>query len=374
MPLSIFIDALPYSEIKANYTDWFENMQVAELVPNIAYSSSLHWQLYCNKYPDERGVLVDWSKESEQNKLVNLISTMLSPLDMVDSIGFLSRKVLDRLVFRRNLFANIPYKFRKYFIEKGQYLFWDEKIYRQEEIFDGYSVISQDEGHLSFEETIKKFKNSVESNEKDIFAVFGFADSLGHSVRRGELYSNRLKPYMDALKEVVSDYKIRNPQEEILIISDHGMSTVEQTVDFELEKIFGKQSTDTYIAYCDTAVMCVWTEDEVLQKKICEFLKTREEGHLLTEDERKMYGATDRKFGNIIYILREGKVFYESWFGKSVVKANSDGYGMHGFWPEREARDQMACVILIDGKRKLNSLYNYPQAHQVIKEVMKGGM
>ncbi len=372
MPLSVFIDALPYNEIKANYTNWFDNMQVAELVPNIAYSSSLHWQLYCDKYPDDRGVLVDWAKEPEKNKLINLISTILSPLDNMGCLGFLSRKVLDRIVFRRNVFANVPYKFRKHFTEKGQYLFWDVNTYSQEEVFDGYCVVSQDEGHLSFEQTMEKLRNCVEKKHKDIFAVFGFADSLGHTVRRGELYSSRLKVYMDDLQKVISDYKSNYPEEEVLIISDHGMSTVEDTVDFELEKNFGRQSTQTYIAYCDSAVMCIWTEDKSLEKKLCEYLKTREEGHLLTENERNIYGATDRKFGNIIYILKEGKVFHENWFGKSVVKSGSDGYGMHGFWPDREARDQMACVVLIDGKRHLNDLYDYPQAHEVIKAVMKG--
>ena len=62
MPLSIFIDALPYNEIVSNYKNWFSDMQISELIPNIAYSSSLHWQLYCNKYPDERGIMVDWVK------------------------------------------------------------------------------------------------------------------------------------------------------------------------------------------------------------------------------------------------------------------------------------------------------------------------
>ena len=54
MPLSIFVDALPFNEMKENYEKELSSMQIAELVPNIAYSSSLHWQLYCNKYPDDR--------------------------------------------------------------------------------------------------------------------------------------------------------------------------------------------------------------------------------------------------------------------------------------------------------------------------------
>jgi hypothetical protein len=45
MPLSLFCDALPYSEMSVQYKDWFDKLQLAPLMPNIAYSSSLHWQL-----------------------------------------------------------------------------------------------------------------------------------------------------------------------------------------------------------------------------------------------------------------------------------------------------------------------------------------
>lgn len=370
MPLSIFIDALPYNEIKSNYDGWFKGLQTGELLPNIAYSSSLHWQLYCDKYPDQRGVLVDWTRHPESKKAVKIISTLLSPLDHIGSLGLLSRKVLDRLVFRRNMFANIPYRFRKLFTEKGQYLFWDERIYRQEDVFEGYTVISQDEGHISFEKTIEKLLNAVNGGDKNIFAVFGFADALGHKCRRGEIYSARLKPYMDELKKVIEIYKNRYPEEEILIVSDHGMSTVENKIDIELQKRFGRQGVNSYIAYCDTAIMCIWSKD--MSQDIAEYLKTRREGHLLTEQEREFYGATDRKFGDLIYILREGNVFADNWFGKSIKKPNPDGEGMHGFWPEREAKDQMACIMLLSNKRNLQGLYNYREAHKLIRYVMKG--
>ena len=93
MPLSLFCDALPYSEMSVQYKDWFDKLQLAPLMPNIAYSSSLHWQLYCNKYPDERGILVDWVRESEKNKAVRILSTILRPLDVNETLGWFSRKV-----------------------------------------------------------------------------------------------------------------------------------------------------------------------------------------------------------------------------------------------------------------------------------------
>ena len=371
MPLSIFIDALPYTEITAQYADWFPDMQFAELQPNIAYSSSLHWQLYCNKYPDERGVLVDWAKTPEKNRAVRFLATVLRPLDCIGDLGLYSRKFLDRVVFRSGKFANIPYKFRKDFSECGKYLFWDEKTYRQEKIFDGYTVISQDEGHISFEETVEKLEAAIRSGDRNIFVATGFTDQLGHKCRRGEIYHKRVKPYMDTMHRVIAAYRVQNPQEEVVIISDHGMSTIAEKVNFELEKQFGRQSKKSYIAYSDSAIMCIWCADTDLQARLAAYLDTRKEGHLLTEAERTKYKATDRKFGDLIFNLREGYVFAENWFGKSIRKPSPDGAGMHGFWPELAAGDQMACILLINGKRTLDTLYDYPKANALLETIMQ---
>ena len=371
MALSLFCDALPYNEMINYYSNWFEGMQIACLIPNIAYSSSLHWQLYCDKYPDERGALVDWVKEPEKDSLIRVISTILQPLDVFQELGWFTRKVLDKFCFRRNAFANIPFRFRKDFTQKGTYLFGDNNTYRKEEMFQNWLVVSQDEGHKSFEETISCLKKAIESKQRNIFAAFGFPDSIGHSCRRGELYSKRLKDHMDVLHGVIRHYLSTYPDEPILIISDHGMSTVHHRVDIGLEKIFGRQSKKRYIAYSDSAVMCVWCENEQLREKIKCYLNTIPYGHLLTEEERSHYRATDQKFGDFLFILREGNVFKRNWFGVGARKQRAEGVGMHGFWPEKSALDQMATVALINSDIRLKDSYNYEEAYSLIRKIMK---
>lgn len=377
MALSIFADALPFTEVENNYHDWFPDIQIGELIPNIGYSSSLHWQLYCNKYPDDRGILLDWKKVPEKNKLVRFLSTFLSPLDRTDLPGLIVRKALDRKVFKRNVFANIPFKFRKEFSDCGKYLFWDKDTYGEEPIFAGYNVVSQDEGHLSFDATIEKYYKTLEEENPNIFLNTGFADALGHTIARGERYSAKLKPYMDIMHKVISDYLFRFPNEEVLIISDHGMSTVKHRVEYPFEALFGHQSEHSYIVYSDSCFICIWCYDKSIQTKIEQYLASKEEGHLMKNDEKKLYRATNPVFGDIIYVLREGYCCENSWFGKELkgrFKRNShrDGSGMHGFWPERSSRDQMASVILINGKRNIEELYTYPTVNKLISQVMQG--
>ena len=370
MPLSIFIDALPFNEVEKNYSNWFEKEQIAELIPNIAYSSVLHWQLYCNKYPDERMRFVDWQKVPEKSKMVRMVSTLLRPVDSIKPIAFILRKGFDRVLFRRNALANVPFKFRNDFSEQSEYLFWDKRTYSKEDNFQGYHVISQDEGHISFDDFLKTASDVIISKEKNIFLCIGEIDHQGHMCARGEKYSKRIHVYMSEVKRLIEQYLRINPQEEILIVSDHGMSTIYNYVDFELEKHFGKQSKKTYIAYTDSCIMCVWSDNQQLKMRIQEYLSTRTEGHLLTNQERLHYKSTSKQFGDLIYILKEGNCFKTSWFGCSIRK-HPDGQGMHGFWPDRAAKDQMAVIILVNSQRKLKSVYSYREAYELISSIMQ---
>lgn len=371
MALSIFIDALPYSEVKAEYSNWFANEQIAELQPNIAYSSVLHWQLYCDKYPDDRMKFVDWQKVPESSRLVRVIATLLRPFDSISPLSFFLRKSFDRVIFKKNALANVPFKFRKDFSEQSEYLFWDKAVYSRERNFKDYLVVSQDEGHLSFEQTLERADKAIESTQKNIFLCIGEIDHQGHLCARGREYTRRIHRYMDSIQRVIQKYIDLNPNEEVLIVSDHGMSTINKYVDFEIEKQFGKQSKKTYIAYCDSCVMCIWVADSRLRNEIRDYLLTHREGHLLTEEERKYYRATNRQFGDLIFILKEGYCFKNSWFGCSIRK-HPDGQGMHGFWPERAAKDQMASIILIKGQRKISDFYTYKDAYKLISSVMQG--
>lgn len=370
MALSIFADALPFSEIESKYSNWFEGQQVGKLLPNIAYSSSLHWQLYCDKYPDERGVLVDWCMEKEKKISVKAISRIFGFMDYTGDIGIIFKKVLSKFIYRKNEFANIPFRFRADFTEKGKYLFWSSDTYRKEHIFDRFIMVSQDEGHITYDATIAKLHSAISSGAKDIFLNTGFADGIGHVNKRGEIYSKTLALGMEKLRKEIAYYLEKNPQEEVLLVSDHGMSTVKNRVNFNLEKHFGKQCKSTYIAYSDSCVMCVWVFREDLRKPIVGFLASRQEGHLLTEEERRYFRATDKKFGDYLFILKEGNCFSHNWFGKSFKKPSPNGSGMHGFWPEWSAYDQLATVILINGKRQIAEQYTYPEAHKLIKEIM----
>ncbi len=369
--LSLFVDALSYSYLKEHFIGDMPNVQVAPMIQNVGYSSSLHWELYNNIYPDDHGYFVDWVKENESNKLICLISDMLAFTDYFGNLGVYLRKVLNRYIFRKNLFANIPFRFRKYFSCKSDYLFWDKKNYGRYKLFDSYVFAMQDEGKKSFDENLALLKQHVENGEKNIFGVFGEVDAIGHTLPRGSEYDAKVDSCMRKLFQVIDLYRTKQPDKSILIVSDHGMSTINNLVDVDLEKKFGRASKKTYIAYSDTAIMCVFCETLSLKEQMEDYLSQFEYGHVLSDEERKLYGISDKKFGDIIFNLKEGYGFADNWFGKSIRRNYNFHVGMHGFWPEWTSKDQLASVVLINGKEKLAERYNYRSACELINEVMK---
>ena len=371
MPLSIFVDALSYTYLCEQYKALAPDADLAPLRPNIGYSSVLHWQLYCNRYPDARGTFVDWTKKPESKRSVRVLCRLLQPLDHVAPLGWFSRKVLDRVFFRSNTFANIPYRFRPLFSNCGKYLFFDGKNLENEENFAGYSAVLQDEGHRSLTDCMDEFLNLIQRDTKNIFLSFGFADQIGHTCQRGKEYDARLQEPVRMLFDGIAQYHKRFVQEEILLVSDHGMSTVQQSVQINLQQHFGKESSKTYFCYRDTAVMCVFASKEALKKQLAEYLKNLPYGHLLTEQQRERYGVTDPKFGDLIFILHEGFVFEDNWFGKAARRTSRCG-SSHGVWHGESLCDQTASVMLISQKRALQPFYEYPQAYELIRSVMQG--
>lgn len=369
MPLSIFSDALSYVTCRTLAREnpaW----QTTGLFPDPGYSSCLHWKLYCDRSPDERGVFVDWAREPEERKWVRAVSFFCRPLDLWPWLGIFSRKVLNRLT--HGAFANIPYRFRPLFSNRSRYLFRSAETYGKESIFSGYRVISQDEGNPPFSVTLSAMRNAIAQNEKNLFVVFHFADELGHRFPRGQAYDEAVLPLARQMLRAAEEYHQKFPEEEILILSDHGMSTVRERVNLDLERRFGRQSRKTYFAYRDTAVLSVWAAEDPLRREIAAYLREQSVGHLLTVEERRQYGVCDGRFGDLLFILRDGAVFSDSWMGVSLSPPPVGTYGMHGFWCEPGQEEAMAGVLLYSGRHLPEDALRYPAAYALARDVMQG--
>lgn len=370
MPLSIFADGLPFSS-RALTACLPQEMRRACLVPNVGYSASLHRQLYADQYPDDTGVLVDWVHEREASAAVRISAALLSPLDVIPPLGVAARKVLDRLL-RRSVFANIPFRHRAAFSHKGSYLFRSQSFYGTLPLLCGYCVISQDEGNRTFDEAMCLLNSAIAAGERDIFFVTGIFDALGHTCARGDAYEQRITPALTALGAAISAYRAQHPHEEVLLLSDHGMSTLQKRVRLRLDGVLTRRERRRCTVYTDSCMACVFCEDSEVRQRVAAYLDTLPFGHRLDGRERALYRVRDPRFGDELFLLREGFVFADSWFGVSWRPRPQAGEGMHGFYPEKAAVDQLACVALLSEHRALQTCYDYPSAHALVCAVMQG--
>lgn len=370
MPLSLFLDALPYTLIRDSYRDWLRDQQTAPVLPGIGYSANLHWQLYCGAYPDDMGFFTDWIEAREPDQGICRTADALQFLDKAPLLGGLSRKVLNRLPRFRGCFANIPYRYRAQFCNRANYLFLHTETLAEVDLFAGYTAVLQDETQAAPEETCARISAEIETGNRKIFGAFSFPDTLGHRGPREERYRQRMRPPMECVRAVTEQYRSAFPEEEVLLISDHGMSAVAREVDAARDLGIGEESGD-YVAFYDAEILKIYLNRESSRPALSARLADSPFGHLLTEEERTRAHVTDRRFGDLIFILKEPYSFARHWFGWNLFGPKS-GYGMHGFWPEQAVSDHTAVAILISGKRTLLPAYDSAGIHGLIRSVMKG--
>ncbi|HPQ48181.1 MAG TPA: alkaline phosphatase family protein [Clostridia bacterium] len=371
MPFCIFMDALSFSY--AYNMNLGSDVQIAGLKPDVGYSSNLHWQLFCNMYPDEIGFFTDWSRKPEPDRAIRMAAGSLKFLDGMKYPALIAKRVLGITFFKgRSGFANIPFRFRKDFRFDADYLFNDCSRLLQNRQFMDYSMVIEKTDTADLGDVIGQFDNHLKNNEKKIFCALSFPDYIGHKTGPGEEFNSRMKPLIKSIKDMIEGYVSLWPHEPILIVSDHGMSRVNEKIDIGLEKVFGRQGNSTYIAFRDSEIMRVYSGDKHLLAQIGRYLEECSQGHLMTESERVHYGVTSTDFGDLIFILHEGYSFRDNWYGKSLRPDKGRYGGGHGFWPFSLSDDGKAVLMLMNSDIRLDDEYDYKKAYTLISSIMGG--
>ena len=178
---------------------------------------------------------------------------------------------------------------------------------------------------------LARARKLVEHNHKLRFwyLKFNSLDHLGHkfgpapSAFEEEL--NKLDMYTE---EIVSFLQRKRPDLDVLVLADHGMSEVHETIDVleNLGQLRSKMYKD-YIAFVDSTMIRFWFFTKKTQQEICERLQQIKGGHILTNSEKRLLKIPlDQKYGETIYVLDEGYIFHPCFFhSKSIVN------GMHGY-------------------------------------------
>ena len=206
------------------------------------------------------------------------------------------------------------------------------------------------------------------SNSDFYFIYFSEFDECQHLHCGDEdVISRKLQWYEDSIRKLYYASKDRDSNSTMIICSDHGMAEVIDHVDImsHLNDLNINLAED-YLAVYDSTMVRFWCFNDNAREVITSLLLKLDCGSILTDNELKDMGVfEDRRYGEIIFLLDEGKIVYPGMMG------NWRPRGMHGYHPdcpssyavflsEREPEAEPECITDIHGivKRVMSTMFS----------------
>ena len=341
LPLFIMIDAMGWEILRDDPfgKNFAPNRKKLESV--FGYSSTCVPSILSGHWPDEH-----------YNWCYFVYDPKNSPFRSLRWLRWLPAAVTSRRIFRRYLtkFVKVQLKFRGYFDLynipfKFIHLFdFTEKksplqpkgMNRGPNIFD---FLVENKIPYFVTDTTK----SEEQNRDDIIAaikaervdfVFQYwagLDGLLHMVgNKSPEVPAKLRVYEDWIEKVLAAAKNHYSEVHLYIFSDHGMANCDELVDLKakIDALPVKMEKDYAVVY-DSTMARFWFFNDNARKQIHEALGKVPEGRIMPDDELQRYRALfpDRKFGETIFLMREGVLIVPSHMGERPIRA------MHGYHP-----------------------------------------
>jgi|GEM_PF-1167551 hypothetical protein len=359
--LIIFIDSLPYFIIKKRNLYINDLGEVVPISPGLGYSINIYAELFAGLSPDEIGFFNKWipnTRVYESNIFKDLFFNILDYSRISPLLSRILHIIYGKLTKKGNI-ANIPFSYLKYFQKKENMdIFFTKKfptIFNEFNLELCLSPFFKKRIGENDQKAYEMALNHVKSG-KNVFLMLGDLDGISHiHGLESEYYNSYIEKLDQMCSTIIEEFKKENgDKSEIVVLSDHGMANVNEGIKINLERNFGKIGWNSYLYFLDSTYLRIWLMDQSLAPDIEEFLKGLKNGILLDDDLRNKYGITNRKFGDYIFILNEGKVFFPGFMGGRLVKA------MHGYLPDFESQKG----IFIH-----SNLYNVDIAPKSCKEV-----
>lgn len=157
--------------------------------------------------------------------------------------------------------------------------------------------------------------------------------------QRLQVYDKRLRKVFQAAREV-------DPGAIMTVISDHGMTPVQHHYDLvrEVEVLALNMPVD-YLAVYDSTMARFWFFNNEARQLIHDHLQNLACGRIVPDEELRQLGVffTDRRFGELIFLLHPGWLLSESDFNGKGWMPN----GMHGYHPQDSGSD---AIFLSSGQ------------------------
>ncbi len=188
---------------------------------------------------------------------------------------------------------------------------------------------------LSEEENVSSLIKDVSEQKIDFAFLYTAAmDGLLHQVTKdGKEVRQKLDWYAEKIYALTQEMEKNYDDYNLFIISDHGMTTLTETVDAKkiveaLPLRYGKD----YVAVYDSTMIHFYYFNDNARKLIKDVIPSIPFSKLLKKEDKVRYGIDfpDNMYGEDIVLMDAGVQIAPSDMGRSTLP------GMHGFAPEHE--------------------------------------
>ncbi|MGH9342631.1 MAG: alkaline phosphatase family protein [Terriglobia bacterium] len=188
--------------------------------------------------------------------------------------------------------------------------------------------------HWSDQEILDRAQEDLKNSNAEFFFVY--LCELDAELHRFWAYPERLKQmltkYERKLRELCDTALNLDPDASLAIFSDHGMAPVTNRYDLMKDiDALGWKMPDDYLVVYDSTMARFWFFNEAARESISACLAGQYCGQILSDDELQDLGIhfPDRRYGETIFLLNSGFMFYRSDFHSG----NWLPEGMHGYHP-----------------------------------------
>jgi len=340
--LIVFVDALPYSYLaNTQFLSTFPHQQ--KVSPGLGFSVNIKPELFAGLTPDDVGFFCEWTvKDPLQRGRESVASPVFEQIRRVPVLDRALHKAAHRL--GRDV-LNIPFGYLRYFTNSLSRSVYDRgfpfpTLFSQAAVgmvlADRLDRSKGDRDLQTYQLALEKMEDS-----ESLYVSFLGLDGVGHHFGVGSPeYQATVSRLEGWIRDLVHEFDRRHRQANIVVLSDHGMASLSQSIRLNLEKHLGPATPQSYLYFVDAVMLRVWVYQPRLASDILDVLRALESGTVLDDDCRKRLGVSSRRYGDIIYVLDEGRAFSPSFFGLKLQA------GMHGFLPHVESQQ---AVLLASG-------------------------
>lgn len=219
--------------------------------------------------------------------------------------------------------------------------------------------------HWNDEQILELAQKDLENSDAEFFFVYLCQlDAELHSFwAHPERLQSMLAGYEEKLRRIFETALRLDPDASIAIFSDHGMAPVTDRFDLVKEiDALGWTMPDDYLGVYDSTMARYWFFNEKARESMTACLAKQECGRILSDQELEELGVyfPDRRFGETIFLLNSGWMFYRSDFHSGNWLPN----GMHGYHPD----DPYSDAVFLSNRRPEPPLSTIRDLHEYMEE------